>query len=45
MREVVQLLLGDNIQTAKKHLPLHLDEIKTIAEEVRLKVLLWKPSK
>ena len=37
MGEVVKLLLGDDLHTAERHLPTHLEEIKNIAEKVKYK--------
>ena len=34
MREAVKLLLGDNKRAIERHLPIHLEEIRDIAEEV-----------
>ena len=34
MREAVKILLGDNERAVERHLPIHLEEIKDIAEEV-----------
>merc|ERR1711942_149132 len=33
MREAVKILLGDNERAVERHLPIHLEEIKDIAEE------------